>query len=66
MSERSRRNEITGCGGDVTSLVFAGGEARAIVKFRNRGDMNRVRRSLVAKGWRVLTDGVTMTATAEV
>jgi len=66
MSERSRRTEITECGGDVTSLAFAGGEARAIVKFRNRGDMNTARARLVRKGWHVLTDGVTVTATAKV
>lgn len=66
MSARSRRAEITECGGDVTSLEVVGTEARAIVKFRNRGDMNTARMRLVRKGWRVLTDGVTMTATAEV
>ena len=63
MNERQRRNEITTCGGDVTSLAVEGGEVRAIVRFRNRGEMNVARGRLVKSGWRVLTSGVTMTAT---
>lgn len=65
MNERQRRHEITTCGGDVTSLAVNGGELCAIVKFRNRGEMNVARVRLVRSGWRVITTGVVATATVK-
>lgn len=47
----------------MTSLAVQGGELCAIVKFRNRGEMNVARVRLVRSGWRVITAGVTATAT---
>lgn len=66
MSEQARRAQVARCGGVVVSVTVQDGEARAIVKLRNRGEMNEARRELVRQGWHVISHGVTLTATARV